>query len=233
MIETRLLAKLEESRAEIQRLRDHISIGTPTIHKDLSLISLVLKWSGSESAVPLDEFISSIGGATRIGRWQDSECVQIAVLKFIDSAKSFYNAGQELHTEDTTWQIFKEVFRQRFKDIRTNQYHYMKLQTARQSRNEDPQAFADRCRALSQKIIRKSSDPLVQQIHRENAERMLLASFGASLGGVPGKQVRYANPQTTEQALAVALSVQEAEKQEKFNESFYMRFKKSVKLTRR
>jgi hypothetical protein len=31
-----------------------------------------------------------------------------------------------------------------------------------------------------------------------------------------------------EQALNIALSIQEAEKQEKFNESFYTRFEKSV-----
>jgi hypothetical protein len=138
MTETHLLAELQESRAEIQRLRDRISTRTPTIHKDLSLISLVPKWSGLESAVSLEEFISSIEGAAKIGRWQDSDCVQIAVLKLIDLTKSFYNACQDLHTEDTIWQKFKEVFQQRFKDICTDQYHYMKLQTARQSRNEDP-----------------------------------------------------------------------------------------------
>jgi len=65
-------------------------------------------------------------------------CVQIAVLKLTDPAKSLYNACQELHTEDTTWQKFKAVFRQRFRDVHTDQYHYVKLETARQDRNEDP-----------------------------------------------------------------------------------------------
>jgi hypothetical protein len=86
----------------------------------------------------------------------------------------------------------------------------MKLQTARQGKNENPQAFRDRCRALSQKIIRKVEDPLVQRIHNKNAERMLLASFVAGLTGVPGRQVRYSNPETLEHALQIALAVQEA-----------------------
>jgi tRNA A37 N6-isopentenylltransferase MiaA len=97
----------------------------------------------------------------------------------------------------------------------------MRLQTARQGKNEDPQAFADRCRALAQKIVQKSDDPQAQRIHQENVERMLLASFVAGLFGAHGRQVRYANPQAMKQALTIALSVQEAEKQERFNESFY------------
>jgi hypothetical protein len=74
--------------------------------------------------------------------------VQIAALKLTDQDRLFNNACQGLHAEDTTHQKFKEVFRQRFKDIHTDQYHYMKLQTARQGRNEDTQVFAERCPAL-------------------------------------------------------------------------------------
>jgi len=66
--------------------------------------------------------------------------------------------------------------------------------------------------------------PFAQRIHRENAERLLLASFVGGLTGVPGRQIRYANSQTKEQALTIALSEQEAEKQKSFNESFYTSF---------
>jgi hypothetical protein len=57
----------------------------------------------------------------------------------------------------------------------------------------------------------KVDDPVAQRIHRKNAYRMVLASFVAGLTGVPGKQVRYANPRNIEQVLSIALSVQEAE----------------------
>ena len=105
--------------------------------------------------------------------------------------------------------------------MHTNQYHFMRLQTARQAKNEGPQEFADRCRALAQKVMCKDSDPVAQRIHRENAERRLLASFVAGLAGVAGRQVRYQNPQTLQHALSIALSVREAEKQERFSETFY------------
>ena len=62
---------------------------------------------------------------------------------------------------------------------------------------------------------------------------MLLASFSSGLIGVPGTYTRFSNTQTIEQALRTALRVQEAEKQDKFNESFYARFENSVRLVAR
>jgi len=64
--ETLLIAELQEARAEIQTLGDHMSIGTSTFHNDLSLICLVPKWSSSESAFPLEEFIASIEGSAKV-----------------------------------------------------------------------------------------------------------------------------------------------------------------------
>jgi len=59
----------------------------------------------------------------------------------------------------------------------------MQLQAARQRRNEGPQEFADRCRALAQKLVFKVHDPQAQRIHQENAERMFLAAFISGLVG--------------------------------------------------
>jgi len=42
--------------------------------------------------------------------------VRIAVLKLTDAARLFYNGCPELHEKDVTWQTFKSVFSQRFKD---------------------------------------------------------------------------------------------------------------------
>jgi len=62
---------------------------------------------------------------------------------------------------------------------------------------------------------------------------MLLASFVSGLVETPGTQVRYANVQSLSEALRIAISVQEAEKQERFNESFYTKADKSVRLLSR
>ena len=231
MAEERLKAELEEAKAEVQRLKDSVTVGTPMLHKDLSLITLVPKWTGSDSVVTLEEFISSIESSARLGRWEEKDQVEIAVLKLAGSAKTFYKGCPELHADGLTWQQLKTALRNRYKDVHVDQYHYMKLQTARQAKNEDPQAFADRCRELAQKIVCKVNDPVAQRIHNENAERMLLASFVSGLVGSPGLQCRYASPQSMEHALRIALAVQEAERQEKISESFYANFDRSVRLT--
>ena len=61
--EARLVAELEKSKPEIQRLKESLSGGPPTVRKNLSLVSLVPKWSGLDSGVPIEQFVTSIEGA--------------------------------------------------------------------------------------------------------------------------------------------------------------------------
>ena len=70
----------------------------------------------------------------------------------------------------------------------------------------------------------KVDDLQAQRIHQENAERMLLAAFVSGLIGTPGRQCRFSNPQDMQQALSIALKVEQAEKQNPSNESFYTKF---------
>jgi hypothetical protein len=51
------LQKLVESlQAEISNLRAQVSSGRPTAPKDLSLISLIAKWSGTEKSASVKKF---------------------------------------------------------------------------------------------------------------------------------------------------------------------------------
>jgi hypothetical protein len=70
------------------------------------------------------------------------------------------------------------------------------------------------CRALAQKVVCKVDNLQVQRVHKENAERMLLAAFLSGLVGVSGRHVRFSNPQTIQQALSIAVTADQAEKQE-------------------
>ena len=218
--EARILSELKETKNELQRIKERMSIGTPTVHKNLSLISLVPKWSGLDSGDTLEEFFANIKTSAKLGRWQENDQSEIAVMRLAGSAKLFYQGCTELHEEGTTWQMFKNEFRRRYKETHTDQYHFAKLQTTRQARNKSPQEFADRCRSLAQKVIGKSDDPQIQRVHRENVERMQLSSFISGLHGVPGRQVRISNPQDIDQSLKIAITLQEAERQERFNEAF-------------
>jgi predicted aspartyl protease len=62
---------------------------------------------------------------------------------------------------------------------------------------------------------------------------MVLAAFINGLHGVAGRQVKYQAPRSLEHALSIALNVTEAEKQEKFSESFYPRFDEAVTVNSR
>ena len=147
--------------------------------------------------------------------------MQLATLRLLDPAKAFYNAHLDLHAADLTWEGFKVAFRERFRDVRPDQFYFSKLQTAKQGKNEDPQDFADRCRGLAQKVMGRDSDPIAQRIHREkNAERMCLASFVGGLQGTVDRHTRMANPQSMQQALTIALAATEAIRQEKGSEIF-------------
>jgi hypothetical protein len=49
MTDARLQVELAESKNKIQKLRERLSMGTPTVRKDLSVVLLVPKWPGLES----------------------------------------------------------------------------------------------------------------------------------------------------------------------------------------
>jgi hypothetical protein len=93
-----------------------MSIGEPTVNKDLSLISLVPKWSGLDSGVTLEEFFNSIEASAKIGRWQENDQREIAVMRLADSVKLFYQGYTKLHEEGTKWQAFKNAFSRPYKD---------------------------------------------------------------------------------------------------------------------
>jgi hypothetical protein len=102
---------------------------------------------------------------------EGTDHVEIAILKLAGSARTFYQSCPDLHAEGLTWQIFKEACRKRYKDVHTDHFHFMKIHGARQTKNEDPLQFADRCLGLAHKIIRKTDNPIEQRVHNENAER--------------------------------------------------------------
>jgi hypothetical protein len=85
------------------------------------------------------------------------------------------------------------------------------------------------CRGVAKNIACKTDEPQTQRVHQALIDTVLLTSFISGLDGVPGRQVRYANPQTMSEDLKIALSVRKAEKQERCNETFYTRFDKSVR----
>ena len=111
MADAKFQAELSETRNEVQRLKERMSLGAPIVHKHLSLIFLVPKWSGQDSTVTLEGFFESIEASARIGRWEQVDQIQIAALRLTSSARVFYQNCAELHEEGTMWQAFKDAFK--------------------------------------------------------------------------------------------------------------------------
>jgi hypothetical protein len=120
-------------------------------YKDLSLVSLVPNWSGGETALPINEFLEVTEGTTTIGNWTETDLKQVCALKLNDAARAFYSATPELRDPTISWQEFKVRFLQRFRDVRSVQYHFGQLYVARQRKGETAQEFLDRCRLLARR----------------------------------------------------------------------------------
>jgi len=134
-------------------------------YKDLSLVSLVPRWSGGESALPIHEFFGTIEGSAAIWNWTQADMKQVCALKLTDAVRAFYSATPELRSPNTTWQDFKSRFLQRFRDVRSAQYHFGQLYMARQKITETAQEFLDRCRLLARRTVPCTTDPLLQQAY--------------------------------------------------------------------
>jgi hypothetical protein len=211
---------VEGLQAEIASLRLQVSSGRPTVAKDLSLISQVPRWAGTEKSVSVDEFFELVESVARIGNWSEADQKQAAILKLTDAARAFYSSNPDLHSHTISWGEFKNKFQQRFREVRCDQYLFGRLQRARQQKDEDPQSFLDRCRSLAMKTVPKVEDEQQQKFHYDQAERLLLSTFVGGLLGNPGQQVRFQMPPTVGAALRIAMTVYEAERQEKRDAAF-------------
>jgi hypothetical protein len=82
---------------------------------------------------------------------------------------------------------------------------------SRQEKGELPPEFADRCRSLAQRTVPQVENAELQKLYHEQAERMLLANSKSGLTGMPGRQVRFAMPESVDEALKIAITVEQAE----------------------
>jgi len=133
MAYAQLQQELEESKSEIQRLRERMSQGAPTVHKELSLISLIPRWPGTQPTNSLEKFIltledfarigrrepkdtlENIESTAEIGRWHPYDCLKLEASKVADPASSRFNLCPKFHGKKISWQKFETTLRDRSK----------------------------------------------------------------------------------------------------------------------
>jgi len=103
------MADNENQNATALNVPDDAPLRRPG-YKDLSLVSLVPRWSGVASAPPIQEFFDTIEGSAAIGNWTQADMRQVCALKLTDADRAFYSATPVLRSPNTTWQDFKSRF---------------------------------------------------------------------------------------------------------------------------
>jgi hypothetical protein len=216
------MAVSSQAMADLQARFQELQARLDTTTKDLSLLILVPKWSGTEKSGSLQEFLSAVENMAEMGNWSEKGKERIATMKLEDAARVFVEAAPEIRGREMSWTDFKKALQQRFRDPRTDHFHYFQLVSVRQKMGESVLSFADRVRTLGRKITSTSDDPAVLKACSDQADRMVLAAFTNGLGGNPGKHIRYNLPTSIEDAIHLAVTVEQAEACHPKSDAFYL-----------
>jgi hypothetical protein len=65
--------QIEQMKSELRNLRLQVSAPVPEQTKDLSLVGLIPKFSGSDKAVSVKYFFDTVESTAAIGNWSDSD----------------------------------------------------------------------------------------------------------------------------------------------------------------
>lgn len=209
------MAEIDLLRQQLATLQQQyqLLIEAPPKRKDLTIASSLKEWSGAPTSLPVKEFFNSIDAAATMGNLDDRDKIHIAKLKVVGAAAEFLHCRPDLSDPNFTYKEFREAFEERFKEKLPENYHYSQLQMATQRKNESPEAFADRVKALSLKTIKPTEDAIEKRVLGQEAERRLLAAYTAGLRGEVGRQVRLRMPKTMSEAIQVAVTTQNNEQQ--------------------
>jgi hypothetical protein len=209
--------EMEILQAQIEELRERmetLGIGEiPRGHsKDVSLVAGIKEWTGESKGKPVLEFLMQIETLAKVSGWTGQDKALIVKAKLQGLALQFLHGREELGRDGCSYDTLKQALVERFSDKLPDQYYYTRLQEAVQGKEEGAEEFSDRCRKMCQKTIRRVQDEETQRIINEEAERRLLAAYIHGLRGVVGQQVQYQMPSTMEQAVRLAVTVENVER---------------------
>jgi hypothetical protein len=87
MAEAQLRLQIESLQAEVANLKVKVnsSLATPMAAKDLSSVSFIPKWAGTEKSLSVNEFFVIIDSTANIGKWNEKYKIQITVLRLTDT----------------------------------------------------------------------------------------------------------------------------------------------------
>jgi hypothetical protein len=164
--------------------------------KNVSLIAGIMEWTREGKGRLVYEFLAQIETLAKVRGWTSQDKALIVKAKL----------------QGCSYEVLKQALVERFSDKLPDQYYYTKFQEAVQGKEEGAEDFSDRCRKMCQKTIRRVQDEETQRVIKEEAERRLLAAYIHGLKGVVGQQVQFQMPSTMEQAVRLAVTVENVER---------------------
>jgi hypothetical protein len=171
------MAVSSQAMADFQARFQELQAILDTTTKYLSLLTLVPKWLGTEKSGSLEEFLSAVENMAEMGNWSKRDKVRIATMKLEEAARVFADSAPEISGGEVSWADFKNALQQRFRDPRTDHFHFLQLVSVKQKMGESVLSFAVCVRTLGKKITSTSDDPAVLKACNEQADRMVLAAF--------------------------------------------------------
>jgi hypothetical protein len=111
----RLQAELAQTRLELQQLKERMETGAVTVHRDLSVIALITKRSGSEPPKHVEKLSLTREASVRIGRREPENTGEIITLKLeaskVNPASSRFNMGPKFQREGIEGHKFDPTLR--------------------------------------------------------------------------------------------------------------------------
>lgn len=210
------LRTLEEAN-RLYREREEQMLGRPEAgpKRNLGLQSMVPQWSGESGDVSVEKFIQTIEDVAESGNWSEKDRLLVCRTKVLGAAAACLEAHPELREREATWEMYKKVFRERFRDVAKPEHYLLKLHSLRQERDESVRAFATRCRALGEQALSHEGSAEEKKGARTQLEKGVLAAYLRGLTGEIGKLLRYSPPATLDTAVERATIMEREEMEQR------------------
>lgn len=204
--------RIRELSVENERLREvkEEPLVNTEPRKNFALLGSVEEFSGKpEEAVTV--FLDKLERAASLGGWSDTETLNVAILRLGGDAAEFFRSKEECRGA-RRYEDLKTQLLLRYRSKKSSRFYREMLTNVRKGPQEDIEAFADRVRKINAHTYETSGTAEYVAAMRFEADQRALDAFLNGLSGELGRQCRLTMPQSFDDAIEIAIRIQEVER---------------------